>query len=120
MSGNLLGPRATYIYTPDVAGTLYLYTTDEDLAIPGLGAGAAAPVEFDPANPPTPVPQAAPKNFTFRTVFAQDAAGNRKSLIVADPTAALFNTTIRTAIPDLAGATDFVTTGRKGETLSFL
>lgn len=119
MSGNLLGPRATYIYTPDVAGVLYLYTTDQDLAIAGLGDGAAAPVEFDPQNPPTPTPQTAPRNFNFRTVFAQDANGNRKNLIAANPTANLYNTTISTAIPDLAGATDFVTTGRKGETLSF-
>lgn len=120
MSGNRQGPRATYIYQTDVTGVSYLYTTDQDLAVAGLGAGGAAPVEFDPENPPTPIPSPAPRNFNFRTVFAQSPTdGARKTLIAASPTANLYATTISLSVPAIDGDATFVTTGRKGETLSF-
>lgn len=120
MTGNRQGPRQTYVYQSDVPSVRYTYVTDADLAVAGLGAAGAAPEVFDPAMPGTPVPTPAPRGFNFRTVFAQSPTdGARKELIAANPTANLYATTIRLSVPEIDGDSTFVTTGRKGETLSF-
>lgn len=120
MTGNRLGPKNEYIYQTDVPGLIYIISRDADLALAGLGVGAAAPEQFDPANPPAGTVVQAPKNFRPRTVFAQSPSdGARKDLIAFSPTATLYVSTQRTAVPAIDGDSTFVTTGRKGETLSF-
>jgi hypothetical protein len=121
MAGNRLGSRKSYIYITDISTVGYIYTTDEDLAVAGLGVGGAAPDEFDPANPPAGITLSpAPRNFTFRTVFAQSTTdGARKNLIAASPSANLYVSSNRQAVPSIDSDTTFVTTGRKGEQISF-
>lgn len=121
MAGNRLGPKKNYIYQTDVTAIVYVVSRDEDLAIAGYGAGAAAPVEFDPENPPagktvlTP-----PKNFKPRVVFIQSSTdGARKDMICFDPTSNLFASTQRQSAGTIDTDATFVTTGRRGETLSF-
>lgn len=120
MAGNRLGPKKEYIYQTDVTNLIYIISRDEDLAVAGLGVGAAAPAEFDPENPPAGTVVGAPKNFTPRTVFCQSSTdGARKELIAFAPSANLYASTSRTSVPDIDGDGTFVTTGRKGEKLSF-
>ena len=120
MAGNRLGPKKEYVYQTDVTGLSYIVSRDEDLAVAGLGAGAAAPAEYDPENPPAGTVVGAPKNFTPRTVFCQSTVdGARKELIAFSPTANLYASTQRTAVPSIDSDATFVTTGRKGEKLSF-
>lgn len=121
MTGNRLGPKKTYIYQTDVAAIVYLVSRDEDLAIAGYGAGANAPVEYDPENPPagktllTP-----PKRFSPRTVFVQSTTdGARKEMVAFDPTAEKYVISARTAAGAIDGDSTFVVTGRKGEQISF-
>lgn len=117
MTWNRLGSKQLYVYTAD-DGNTYSISTDTDLAIAGLGVGAAAPVVFDPANPPANFVGAAPKRFTPRTVFAEaDDDGARKNLIAFNPTADLYQTTARQAVT-IDGQTG-ITTGRRGEKLTF-
>lgn len=121
MTGNRVGSRNRYLYETEQAGILFIYTTDVDLALAGLGPGGAAPTVYDPANPPAGVTVCpAPANFSFRTVFAQSTTdGARKNLIAASATANLYATNISQTVPDIDGDSTFVTTGRKGEQLSF-
>lgn len=121
MTGNRLGPRQRYIYITDVPTIGYIYETDQDLAVAGLGAAGAAPEVFDPANPPSGITLTpAPRNFSFRTVFAQSTTdGVRKNLIAASPLANLYSATFSQSVPAIDTDTSFVTTGRKGEQLSF-
>lgn len=121
MTGNRQGPRSKYVYITDVPTVAYIYTTDDDLAVAGLGAAGAAPELFDPANPPAGLTiSPAPKNFSFRTVFAQSPTdGARKELIAAAPNANLYASTLSQSVPSIDSDTTFVTTGRKGEQLSF-
>lgn len=121
MAGNRLGPREKYVYFSENPTLAYIIETDQDLAVAGLGDGAAAPVVFDPANPPAGVTVTpAPKNFRARTVFAQSTTdGARKNLIAFNANANLYATTTSQAVPAIDTDSTFVTTGRRGEQLSF-
>lgn len=114
MAGNRLGEREKYEYTSD-GGEVYKLETDESLAVAGTGAGTAAPIVYDPA---TSDAGAEPKRFKPRVVFAQSPVdGARKEVICFDPTADLYQTEqSKTVVID--GET-FVTTGRRGEKLTF-
>lgn len=121
MTGNRLGPKKTYIYQTDVDAIVYLVQRDEDLAIVGYGAGAAAPVEYDPDNPPagktvlTP-----PKRFEPRVAFVQSSTdGARKDMVCFDPTAEKYVVSARTSAGTIDSDATFVVTGRKGEKISF-
>lgn len=121
MPGNRLGPKKNYIYQTDVTNIVYIISRDEDLAIAGFGAGTAAPVEFDPENPPAgKTVLTAPKRFVPRTVFIQSTDdGARKDMVAFDPTSQFYVSTQRTNIPDIDGDATFETTGRKGEAITF-
>ena len=121
MAGNRLGEKKDYIYQTDVASIVYVLPRDTDLAIAGYGAGTAAPVEFDPENPPAgKTVLTAPKRFTPRTVFIQSTAdGARKDMVAFDPTSARYTSTQQEAAGQIDGDDTFVTTGRRGERLSF-
>lgn len=119
LSGNRQGPRERYLYQSDDDGVFYILTTDVDLAIAGLGDVGAAPEVYDPANPPaTGTVCPAPRRFSPRVVFAQDpVSGARKSLIAFSPESNLYSTSTPDTIT--IDGLDFVTTGRKGEKLTF-
>lgn len=120
-TGNRTGPKERYVYQTDVSSIVYILERDTDLAIAGLGAAAAAPMVFDPENPPAgKTVLTAPKRFTPRVVFVESTNdGARKDMIAFDPTANLYTSTQRTAIPDIDGDDTFETTGRRGEQLTF-
>lgn len=119
LDGNRQGPRERYVYLTDDITVAYILTTDQDLAVAGLGAGAAAPDVYDPANPPTGITICpAPRRFSPRVVFVQDpVSGARKNLIAFSSTADLYSTSLSqtVTIDGLA----FESTGRKGEKLTF-
>jgi len=119
LSGNRLGPRQRYIYETDDLTIAYIITTDQDLAVAGTGTGAGAPDVYDPENPPAGVTVCpAPRRFTPRQVFIQDAAsGARKNLICFSSTADLYAASQPQTVT--IDTLDFTTTGRKGEKLSF-
>lgn len=121
MSGNRLGPKGSFIYFTDDITIGYIIPRDLDLVFAGLGAGASAPVAFDPASPPAGVSLSpAPKRFKPRVVFAQsEADGARKELICFHPTSDLYLATSRQDLPDIDGEDTFVTTGKRGETQSY-
>jgi hypothetical protein len=113
--GNRLGSRSKYLYNSDGGGT-YILETDDSLAIAGFGAGGAAPVAFDPANPGSAVP--APRRFSPRVVYVQAADGARKSMICFSATASAYaRSTSGTYTID--SEADWVSTGRRGEKQSF-
>lgn len=116
MAGNLLGPRGKYVYEAD-DGSTYSITTDASLAVAGLGVADAAPVEFDPASPPAGYAGRFPRGAKPRVVHAQDAAGNRKSLVAFDPQADLYQSNLSQNVT--IDETVFTTTGRRGETYTF-
>lgn len=116
MAGNLLGPRGRYVYVSDDL-TAYVVTTDVDLAVAGLGVGAAAPAVFDPGSPPANFGGRFPRGAVTRKVFAQDAAGNRKSLTAFAPSSDLYETNLAQNVT--LDGTVFTTTGRRGERLTF-
>lgn len=117
MTWNRLGAKVDYVYTSD-DGNTYSLTTDENLAIAGLGAADAAPVEFDPNNEPANFRGPVPKKFRPRVVFAEaDLDGARKELVAFDPTSELYQTSSRVAVT--VDGEPGVTTGRRGEKLSF-
>jgi len=116
MAGNLQGPRAKYVYESD-DGNTYVVTTDQDLAVAGLGAADAAPEEFDPSTPPANFRGQFPRGADLRRVFCQDASGNRKQLIAFDLTADLYATTLPQDV--VVDTVTFTTTGRKGERITF-
>ena len=117
MTWNRLGAKADYVYTAD-DGSTYSYTTDTDLAIAGLGAADAAPVVFDPENPPANYRGRFPTRAKPRVVFCQaDADGARKELVAFDSTADLYSTVSRQAVT--IDGEDGETTGRKGERFTF-
>lgn len=119
LDGNRLGPRKRYLYETDDIDVFYILTTDEDLALAGLGTGGGAPSEYDPANPPANVTICpAPRRFKPRVVHMQnEATGARKSLIAFSSTADLYAVSSggTVTIDNLA----FVATGRRGEQLTF-
>lgn len=117
MTWNRLGSKTDYVYTSD-SGNTYSVSTDDDLAVAGLGAGAAAPVAFDPENEPANYVGPFPRRAKPRVVFAQaDADGARKELIAFSPTANLYQTVSRQAVT--IDGEDGVTTGRRGEKFTF-
>ena len=122
MSGNRLGPKETYLYFTDDVTLAYTFKRDEDLALAGLGAGAAAPLVYDPANPPAGVTiQPKPLGFEPRVVFVQSTTdGARKDMVAFHPTSDLYLANQSASFPAIAGDSTFVSTGKKGEQLSFL
>ena len=121
MAGNKLGPKGKFLYFTDDVTVAYILNRDLDLVFAGLGAAAAAPVAFDPANLPAGVTVSPkPTRFTPRGVYIQDSStGERKFLIAFHPTSDIYLAQVSQTIPDIDGETDFVSTGRKGEQLSF-
>jgi hypothetical protein len=119
LDGNRLGPRERYVYATDDLTIAYIIETDQDLAVAGTGAGAAAPDVYDPANPPAGVTLCpAPRRFQPRCVFIQDpTSGARKSLICFSPTANLYSSSQPQSVT--IDALAFTSTGRKGEKLTF-
>jgi len=115
MAGNRLGVRERYIYTSD-GGSEYILETDTDLAIAGFGAAAAAPTVYDPATPGTAAP--APKRFSPRIVYLQAGDGARKAVIAFNPTASAYQRN-NSASYTIDGEAGWVSTGRRGEKLSF-
>lgn len=110
-----MGPKAKYVYTDD-QGVPILITRDETLGdLPNTGL-----VAFDPANPPAGI-QPAPKRFDFRGVYWQGTdvgfEDARKFIICGTNAATLYasNSAQALTIDGVAG----LTTGRKGEQLSF-
>jgi hypothetical protein len=120
MAGNRLGPKKKYLYKAD-DGTFYVLSRDESLAIAGTGVLLLPPVEFDPSNPPAGITvRSKPSRFKPRVVFIQDPSdGARKELICFDPSASLYATDESKNILLLDGDAGFVTTGRRGEKLTF-
>lgn len=116
MAGNLLGPRSAYVYEAD-DGNTYSVITDDSLAVAGLGAADAAPVAFDPSDPPTNYSGRFPRGAEPRKVFVEDASGNRKQLTAFDPTADLYATTLPQNVT--IDTVTFTSTGRKGERFTF-
>jgi len=117
MTWNRLGSKTDYVYTSD-SGDTYSVSTDDDLAVAGLGAGAAAPVAYDPDSPPANFLGPLPRRTKPRVVFAQaDSDRARKDLIAFDPTADLYATTARQAVT--IDGEDGETTGRRGEKFTF-
>lgn len=120
MVGNKLGRRARIVYNAEQSGTIYILQTDADFLVAGAGAADAAPVEFDPANPPalTGNVSARPTRFEPRGVYLKEVGGTaRKFITCTDATADLYATTTPTVVA--IDGVDFITTGRRGETLSF-
>lgn len=121
MAGNRLGGKKTYLYFTDDVNVAYLLKRDTDLVMDGLGAANAAPVLYDPGNPPagvivTPKPQ----GFSPRVVFIQSSTdGARKDMIAFHPTSSLYLKNFSDAFPEIDGDGTFVTTGRRGEQLTF-
>lgn len=112
--GQFLGPRGSYVYTSD-SGDSYVITTDATLgALTGCDLTA-----FNPASPGGAT--AAPKRFKPRGVYWKGTATGyekaRKFLICGTTDATLYDTTVGATltIDGVAG----VTTGRRGETLTF-
>lgn len=121
MTGQRLGPKNTYLYYTDDITKAYLMQRDATLAIAGLGAGTAAPTVYDASEPPanvtiTPKPQ----GFKPRVVFIQSTDdGARKEMIAFHPTSAIYLQNASAAFPAIDEDDTFITTGRKGEKLSF-
>lgn len=116
MAGNRLGPREKYLYTSD-GGATYVLETDQDLAIAGFGAGAAAPVAFDPETPGAAV--SPPRRFRPRGVYVQsNTDGARKFVIAFDPTATAY-ARLNSASYSFDTEAGWVSTGRTGERLTF-
>lgn len=119
--GNRQGSRNNYLYFTDNVGVAYVMPRDTSLVLAGLGAGAAAPVLYDPENPPagvivTPIPQ----RFTPRVVYAQsNIDGARKAMTCFHPTSEIYLRNFRQALPEIADDDSWFTTGRKGEQISF-
>lgn len=121
MAGNRLGSKQRYLYYTDDVGVAYILSRDTDLAVAGLGAGAAAPEVYDPGNPPagvivTPKPQ----GFRPRGIFIQSTTdGARKDMIAFHPTSSLYLKNFADDFPTVDTDDTFVSTGRHGESLSF-
>lgn len=116
MAGNTLGKRAKFIYTSD-SGQAYVMTLDED-----LGTAAGLP-QRDATNGGNAVRR--PTRFKPRVVFVEatiegeeegDSYVARKELVV-NATSALYNT--NSAATVTIDGTEFTSTGRRGEKLSF-
>lgn len=121
MDGNRTGEKKNYLYFTDDVNVAYILKRDVDLALAGLGNGAAAPVEYDAENPPagviiTPKPQ----GFNPRGVYIQSTVDQaRKYMIAFHPASNLYLKNFSDAFPEIDGDSTFVSTGRKGEQLTF-
>lgn len=122
MSGNRLGGKNSYLYFTDDVTVAYILRRDTDLAIAGLGEGNAAPVLYDPDSLPagvTVTPK--PLGFEPRVVFIQSPTdGARKEMIAFHPQSDLYQANVAQQFPAIDGDTTFRSTGKKGETLSFI
>lgn len=111
--GQFTGTRGRYVYTSDT-GADYILELDDTLA-----ALSTTLTAFDPANPGTAI--AAPRRFSPRGVYWQGTAAGfenkRKFVVVGDTTDPLYDTTVRGSLT-IDGAAG-VTTGRRGERLTF-
>lgn len=107
MAGNTLGPRAKVQYTSDT-GDIYNITTDADLA-----AASGLPVAVQGTG------SAKPTGFNLRGVYAQATIAGRlvRKFIPCDADATFYATNNSSNLT--IDGTTFVTTGRKGESLSF-
>ena len=108
LSGNRSGPKSVYGYTSD-AGVQINLLLDDDLVI--VNSGLVLSDEGQPK----------PQRFKPRVVFAQaivNGAIIRKQLVCGSPTAPFYasNQPVDVVIDGLT----FTTTGRRGETQSFL
>lgn len=121
MAGNRLGPRVKIVYESEETGVGYILETDADLVVAGAGPGGAAPELYDPQSPPVGLTICpSPKRFKPRRVFAQSSTdGARKTIICSAASANLYATSQSKAVPAIDGDSTFVTTGRKGEALTF-
>lgn len=110
--GQFSGARKTYEYTNDL-GAKYLLVMDETLATIGNNGLEEAKVGT--------TAQPAPKRFSPRVVFWQGTLNNKpvtKELVCGTTDAALYASNVSQALT-IDGVSG-VTTGRKGEKLSFL
>jgi hypothetical protein len=98
-------------------GKNYSVLTDDSLALIGLGAASAAPVAFDPASPPTNYGGRFPRGAKPRVVHVEDEDGNRKSLVCFAPTGTAYATNLPQVLT--IEETDFTSTGRRGEQMTF-
>lgn len=112
--GQFSGTRSDYVYTTDT-GAKYVIEMDDTLGTqPNNGLTV-----FDPANPGTATPK--PNKFNLRGVYWQGTAagyeGKRKFLVCGTLAATLYASNLRqtVSVDGVAG----VTTGRKGESMSF-
>mgnify|MGYP000368527536 FL=1 len=121
MAGNRLGGKIQVIYYTDNVGVAYILNRDVDLVFAGLGEAAASPELYDPANPPAGVIIGpAPRRFNPRVLFIESPTdGARKELIAFHPNSDLYKQTFRQTMPSIDGDATFVSTGRKGEKISF-
>lgn len=112
--GQFTGPRLKYAYEDDTGATVVL-RLDSTNVIPN----SALPV-YDPAVNTEAI--AKPLGFKPRGVYwqatAEDYEGRRKFLVCGDPLAVLYSSNVPqvVTIDGVAG----VTTGRRGEKLSYL
>lgn len=112
--GQFTGPRAKYVYTSDTGDDIIL-RLDSSLVIPTSALTTYDPVEDTAAT-------AKPLGFKPRGVYwqatATDFEGRRKFLIAGDVSAGFYasNIPVAVTIDGVAG----VTTGRRGEVLSYL
>ena len=109
---NVLGDRRYYFYIDD-AGENFKYQTDRGL---GVAAGSIENDDF-----PT-----LPRRFRPRGVYVEGTVGGvagaggrrvRKFLIIADPDNPIYRSNVPVSV-DIEG-TQFTTTGRRGERLSY-
>lgn len=112
--GQFSGSRAKFVYTAD-NGDQYVLTLDETLNVIGSGLIPYDPVTNAAATSP-------PKGFRPRVVFWQATGagfeGKRKALVAGVPAEDLYspNTPQTFNVDGVAG----ITTGKKGERLSFI
>ena len=106
MAGNTLGPRSYFVYPSD-SGVNYNILTDDDN---GLAGGLVKATAGNPRKP---------TGMKLRGVYVEGTVGGNlvRKFIACSPTAAIYNTDISTAVT--IDGTNFLTTGRKGEQLSF-
>lgn len=111
--GQFTGTRSKYVYTSET-GAEYILELDDTLA-----ALSTTLTAFNPASPGTAT--SAPRRFKPRGVYWKGTAtgfeGKRKFVVCGDADDALYDTTIGAALT-IDGAAG-VTTGRRGETLTF-
>ena len=121
MAGNRLGSKSQVLYYTDNTDVAYIMNRDTDLVFAGLGDNTAAPEVYAPASPPAGVIVGpTPRRFTPRTIFIESTTdGARKSLIAFHPNSSLYKATFRQSMPAIDSDSTFVSTGRKGEKVSF-